>query len=300
MNINIISQGGIGNQLFQAAAAHEIAVLYPDFHVNFLNANHAGDRPFKLHQFFSDCPHVSKSKTLEKITPVVKNLFYRNKRKKSLILKCLLTRLIHFEELTLNEQSISFITRIINNSPKKIVFLDGYFQSPDYVGADMECFNNLFQKYVNLHRSKNRINKGNYAVIHSRKGDYHENSSFGPLSLRYFLNAIQENLVEDMEIRLHSDSNQDQFQPIIKNLRVDLTNSFSTNPWDLIWDTMHSKYFFGSNSTLSFWASYALDLQSEFSSSASYFPDEWHVGVSTQKFEIYDKKWNLLKSNWHR
>lgn len=89
MNINIISQGGIGNQLFQAAAAHEIAVLYPDFHVNFLNANHAGDRPFKLHQFFADCPHVSESRTLEKITPVVKNLFYRNKRKKSLILKFL-------------------------------------------------------------------------------------------------------------------------------------------------------------------------------------------------------------------
>ena len=298
MNINIISQGGIGNQLFQAAAAHEIAILYPEFRVNFINANHRSGRPFALYGFFSNCSHVSESVISDLITPGIKSAYYRNKRKQNIILNLFFKKAINFESLIIDQQSVQHVTNLISKRLNKTIFLDGYFQSTDYVGANKTCFNGLFQNYVTISKSKNRNNYANYAVMHVRKGDYHENPAFGPLSLKYFQLAMKQNIQESCQIIIHSDGNQKELKSLIVDARFDLGCSFSENPWDLIWDARNSKMFFGSNSTLSFWASYALDVESLFTSNASYFPDEWHVGVSVSKFEIYSKKWNLLKSDW--
>jgi hypothetical protein len=50
MQIRVLSEGGLGNQLFQASFAHRLAILMPEYDVSFVNDNSASDRRFSLRQ----------------------------------------------------------------------------------------------------------------------------------------------------------------------------------------------------------------------------------------------------------
>ena len=54
----VLSEGGLGNQLFQASFAHWFAEHHPTKKVRFIDSNSSKDRPFELTHLFDNCEHV--------------------------------------------------------------------------------------------------------------------------------------------------------------------------------------------------------------------------------------------------
>jgi hypothetical protein len=119
----------------------------------------------------------------------------------------------------------------------------------------------------------------------------------GPLDREYFVNSLNLIRPKDLRLIIHTDGEKEEFLNIDLKVPIDIENSFSKNPWDLLYDAFFAHNFIGSNSSLSWWASYIM-IYLNFNDSRVMMPSEWHVGSDARKFELFMKKWELVESRW--
>jgi hypothetical protein len=296
MKIKIHSQGGIGNQLFQAAAAHRLAILYPQYKVFFVNANDPSEREFALSGFFSRCNHVNVSKRDDWFAWRV-NRIYDRISKHIRVIK-IMTKIFNFYSPILlnNEQSLDRVCAIIRSLRVRTLILRGFFQSTTYFEKDFECFNSSLKKYI-MKKTSRKLIETQFTLLHARRGDYHNNFLMGPLGREYFVNSLNLIRPKDLSVIIHTDGEKEEFCNIDLEVPIDAENSFSKNPWDLLYDAFFANNFIGSNSTLSWWASYIM-LHLNCNKSRIVMPSEWYRGTDARKFELLMTNWELVEARW--
>lgn len=294
------SQGGIGNQLFQAAAAHDFALSNPRCKIYFVKGNDPSERSFELKGFFNDCNHVITSKLLDQIFWIF-NRFYDKLNNRFVSFKILLQVLFRCEvpRLEINNQSSEIINLVIRESNSAYLVLRGYFQSITFTGTDKECFNRLLKNQI-LMQSSCKQGAKDFILMHARRGDYFINPSLGPLSIEYFKTALDVVSTEcqGLSLLIHSDGDESEFSSIIDRFHFLRSRSFSKNAWDCLFDSTNARYFVGSNSTLSWWASYSMQLFSPSVGRVSIFPSEWYVRSPVFDLELFNTDWRLVKADW--
>ena len=296
MIIQVHSQGGIGNQLFQALAAHELAISFPESRVVFVNSNDPSERKFELSGFFTECKHVCEGSRAYKYTWAKNRLYDWLVARGSLLTR---TKLFGcYIPIEVGDQSRDVIIREIKQSKARTVILRGYFQSSTYIRQNDECFNRLLMDFIRLRASKELRPITNLLLMHARRGDYLQNPSLGPLSSEYFEKVLGGIGRGSSTLVVYTDGNKEEFSKFIKEFNSEENRSFSQNPWDLLFDAMSAKIFIGSNSTLSWWASYLRELNSGEDQGLSIFPDEWYVNSPTKNQELYLSNWQLGNAIW--
>ena len=296
MQIRVLSEGGLGNQLFQASFAHRLAILMPEYDVSFVNDNSASDRRFSLNGFFASCPHVTESKS--------HLVLGRNRNEMHRILT---RRIPNFEDRRylrklINEGGPKFSSEkelqvFLRNTSQKLSVLRGYFQLSKYHFPAHDCFESALRNSISANTSDNLLSEKGGVCLHVRRGDFLKFSSHGPLSMDYFVKQLIQLEGKVSRLSVHSDdlgvSNE------LKDLSFQISeSSMSENPWQLLSDAMVSKFFIGSNSSLSWWAAFALSRFGDQKLSKISFPSEWFRGVNSRNLGILPPNWDLEQVDW--
>lgn len=291
MKIHVLSQGGLGNQLFQANYAHYLSTILPGAKIVFTNHNIALDRDFALDGFFAQCAHVKDASKFDSKTDFIVRTSRSLSRRFPKLSKYMRKTLGVLEA----EDAFDGMNSTIN-SLKKMQSLPialriiGHFQNSDLVNPD-SCFEKSLTSFVNANR--NSAAEEFRGVIHLRQGDYFQNASMGPIAMDYFKEVLSGIDNKAINFAIHTDGKLDNSW-----IPSELNYNYRENSKavDVLYDASHANIFVGSNSSLSWWASY---LQNIFNSSAvSIFPSEWMRDLPTSQLPVYRKSWILHKVIW--
>ena len=294
MKIYILSQGGLGNQLFQANYAHYLSLAFPRTKVVFVNHNIANDREFALKGFFANCPHVHEVAKFELRTDFVVRVYrsiIRRLPKFSQFIKPFLG-VIESENAYEGVQIPLANFKFLRFLPITLRVI-GHFQSTSLVVPD-SCFEESLISFID----SNKSGIPNYpsGVIHVRQGDYFQNFSMGPIALVYFNEVLNSLNDKKIDFVIHSDAVLDTSW-IPNWVKLKQNKNITANAFDCLHDAGHSKIFIGSNSSLSWWASYLQNLLND--SAVSILPNEWMRGLSTNDLPIHRKNWILHNVKWN-
>jgi len=296
MKIRVLSEGGLGNQLFQASFAHRLAILLPESSVFFVNDNSTSDRNFSLNGFFESCSHVTESKShliwgrnRNEIHRILTRRFPNIKDKKYL------RKLINEgDQKIFSERELQDFFR---TSSEKLSLVRGYFQIYKYHLPAHSCFELAFRNSISANTGDNVFSEKGGVSLHIRRGDFLKFSSHGPLSINYFTKQLVPLQGKARTLSVQSDDWEVLSE--LKDLSFEITeSSMNENPWQLISDAMNSRFFIGSNSSLSWWAAFALATFGEQELSKISLPSEWFRGVNSRELEIVPPNWNLVQVDW--
>lgn len=296
MQIRVLSEGGLGNQLFQASFAHRLAMLFPECKVSFVNDNSKSDRKFSLEGFFDSCSHVKESKSH----------LYRGRNRND-IHRILTRRYPRFGDSNylrriVNEGEARFpseleLQKYLQNSSQKLNIIRGYFQKSEYHFPVHSCFASALKDSISANSDGFLSSDRGRASAHIRRGDFLKFSSHGPLSIDYFAKQLVPLQGEVRYLSVHSDDSSVMSE--LGKLSFQITeSSLSENPWQLISDAISSRFFIGSNSSLSWWAAFALTTFGAPESSRITFPSEWFRNVHSRDLGILHPQWNLVEVDW--
>lgn len=181
--------GGLGNQMFQYAAARALTSGKIYFDYSFLNKNNISSEGFTARRFEL---HIFRRLKIKILNPYVKRLLLTTNKKYDL-LKFLfpnrLKRICHINDSNINEN-------LSKKHQNEILYLDGYFQKPTCFNEirksllDEFAFPELDDKFTEL---LNEIENSNSVAIHIRRGDYLKskiNEHHGILPITYYQDAI--------------------------------------------------------------------------------------------------------------
>lgn len=201
--ISVILSGGLGNQMYQYAAAKALSVrfntgIYADLYALNKQTN-ATFRKYGLNVFSTDLP--IKNKLRNKLA--IKSLGCISNKK-------LNDRLLNTSGI-FRDNSAQFFDPKFDNL-KNGTTLYGYFQNELYFSDVESELRNDFIFRIPL-SDKNteiasQINNSQSASIHIRRGDYlNSNSNLAPLNVSYYAKAIEliKNKTEDTEFFVFSD-----------------------------------------------------------------------------------------------
>lgn len=296
MQVRVLSEGGLGNQLFQASFAHKLAILFPDYKICFVNDNSKSDRRFLLEGFFDSCSHVTESKS-----HLVRG------RNRNEIHRSLIRRIPGFDDRNylkkiINEGEFRFssesdLRMSLQSSSKSLSIIRGYFQKSDYHFPIHDCFLLALKKSISANSKETFFTDRGGVIAHIRRGDFLKFSSHGPLSMHYFTKQLAPLQGEFMSLSIHSDDLSVKSQLGNLSFRIN-ENSMSENPWQLISDAITSRFFIGSNSSLSWWAAFSLTTLGDPGTSRITFPSEWFRGVNSRTLGILPVEWNTVEVEW--
>lgn len=296
MQIRVLSEGGLGNQLFQASYAHRTAMVYPNHYVYFVNDNSKYDRKFELDDFFEECPHVKQSESNLINGMNRHNLHLSLSRRVKWYKGANYLDNLYKEEggLVGFDSDFDLHSRILASRSKNLN-VRGYFQKSKYNFPVDPCFAKaLFRA---LEKNARRLLCDEFTCVHVRRGDFLHFSSHGPLSKGYFTDLLYNLERYAGGVIIHSDDPTivDKFA----SLPIKLSEfSLSSNVWDVLSDASRSACFIGSNSSLSWWAAYCAQNFGHSTKKNIYFPSEWFRGVSTKSLEIIPESWKTVKVQW--
>jgi hypothetical protein len=289
-------QGGLGNQMFQYAAAKSLAYRHnvPLFlDLSFLKKNNVSNlhftaRNFQLDTFVLDCA-IADTHLINKIF----NKGFLNKMK---------SKLSKNKINIYNEHSFTYDTNWVNLKPP--VYLDGYFQSEKYfsetknvVLADFK-FNYPVTSLQNM-ELLTLIADNNSVALHIRRGDYvskkSTNDFHGICSLDYYNEAIayMKLQFDNLKIFVFSDDLEWAKENVVKEHRnyASLV-SFNTAPencWKDMFLMSKCKHHIIANSSFSWWGAWLahhpeqvvitprdwFNTASEFYNTKDLIPDRW-------------------------
>ena len=294
MRIKVMSEGGLGNQLFQASFAHYLSQGIPNCEIFFVNDNSNSDRTFFLNNFFQNCSHVQESKSRLQfgrnrhelnLSLTRKFPFFKDKRYSRRLIK---------ENDTTSDFMLYFNQLVVSSHPKEFL-IRGYFQNWTYHFMSSECFLSCLRDALKL--NARIVNESKFACVHIRRGDYWRFSSHGPLSDQFYINQVWR--IKDRVSKLVVHSDDILAVNNLGMLPIGVSNySLSGNAWDLLADASQAAFFIGSNSSLSWWAAFAHDHLGKFGNAQITFPSEWYRGVPTQTLSIIPNHWELVKVDW--
>ena len=193
---------------------------------------------------------------------------------------------------------------IIPPLTNKGLYINGYLQSPKYVGDYTEEIRELFKPSENIMcniQSRYNIllkNKERAVIVHARRTDYLKNQDIinfhGPLSIDYYKEAIKKmsNEIEDPLFILASDD-----PAFWRSVINELPQLNSRNVYILDDDEINTiallqqfQYFIIANSTFSWWAAWlSKDTKKVIA------PSKWFGPTGPQNYkDIYMPSWDLI------
>jgi len=252
-------KGGLGNQLFCYAAARRLAQVN---NAELVLDNITGFRRDKNYsrQYSLDRFNISArlASPYERMEP-----FEKYQRR----LRMQLSKLIPFENRTyLEQEGIDFDQRLLDFKLRKIVYIDGLWQSEKYfVDIESTIRNDLMvnppKDSINLGLAQ-KISNCNSISLHIRWfDDPSKESSLYNVTYGYYLHAIQmmSKYVNNPHFFIFSDNIQaaDALLSLPESMRTLVTNNQSgeRQSFDL-WLMTQCKHFIIANSTFSWWGAW--------------------------------------------
>ena len=181
--------GGLGNQMFQYAAARALTSGKIYFDYSFLNNNNISSEGFTARKF--ELQIFSKLKT-KKLNSYAKRLLLTTNKKYDLFKLLLPSRLKKINCITDENLAENLNKKRLNG----VLYLDGYFQNPVFFDRLRKsiCSEFSFPKLdVKYQEVLNALENSNSVAIHIRRGDYLKskiNEHHGILPITYYQDAI--------------------------------------------------------------------------------------------------------------
>jgi hypothetical protein len=279
-------KGGLGNQLFQYAAARALALqhgctLMLDHSDFFVNEANKTPRRFALHDFHLGRGVIGKrpqGRTTTKMT----SLFCKALQRAGAILFC--------------EPNLDFQPQLAGLRDN--VIMDGYFQSHHYFCG---IRNVLLQEFIckaSLPDSNRRflaaIESGNSVSLHVRRGDYVKNAAtagfHGVSPLEYYRRAVAllQQQHEHLNFFIFSDDLpwcRSEFSFLEQKEFVDC-NSTETAHFDLFLMS-RCRYHIIANSSFSWWGAWI----SDFRKGSVIYPQQWFLGEKVNIESRFPAEW---------
>lgn len=253
--IYLLSKGGLGNQLFVYAYAHEISIstnrrviISTYWHKSNL------DRSFQLEEFSGLCKHqitFAHSRLAYAILFIISKLHGRaGKLLNILFAMCGIYR---EPNLPTNKSSMA-----------KSMFIEGYFQDR-LLYQQIQHFVLEIQEYVN--KFKLEVPE-KFSAGHFRRGDYTaETKNFGLLDRQYYEDLLN----ESGQIIICTDDYDLASKYWKNNSNLDVYGPDRISPWEVIAVLSKSSKLYIANSSLSWWAG-MLQIQN---GGITYIPQPW-------------------------
>ena len=290
----IAISGGLGNQLFQWSAAHSL-FKNEGFYIDLTHYYLKTKRVFELNPLIQFCRHNhNQSLRLNRITimKVFEWAAYRG------------VPLRYLEQLGYFQENfhVSDLSDMIATSRKKNsrLYLNGIFQNGNFVDdafPEVEKeFTHIIEDSFSATRNLFKI-PDEYAVIHVRRGDYpisqFPSKAIGQLDDDFYLQILSRT---SLPIILLTENFLDvaELSRVIKPWII--LSQRETNPWESLSLMAKSKFFIGSNSTLSWWGAYLASKQEH----ETWLPSDWSQWGNYNKIEMVSRKILFAPSIWRK
>ena len=281
-------KGGLGNQMFQYAAARNLALKYKtkllgDFD-SFLQASREAytARHYELGIFDFKIRSIDKT---------VKNAFYETSSTKNMLIKFNLPY-----KKVYNELSFPFNEELQNIRPP--LYMEGYFQSEKYFEQIADTIRNDF-KFVVKPDDENyllakKISSENSVGIHIRRADFLTSAAtlafHGVCSIDYYKTAI-DLISKKQEVTLYffsdeTDWVQENLIPLYPKANVISFNK-NENSWKDMYLMSKCKHNIIANSSFSWWAAWL----NENKNKIVVAPKPWFKDLSCNTKDLIPSQW---------
>ena len=276
--IYIQSVGGLGNQLFQVAFAHNLIERYPKEEIIiFKDKYHGTERVNEIATVLKSCKH---------------NIRIIRSNRLGLLLKVLDKTARHSDK---SSRSICYLLRILSDNEsafdqsRKGKIYRGYFQAPNLMeSAVLITGDELSNTLENLKFEMPM--KGNFSALHIRRGDFLENKeTIGILSSRYYSQKIMGN--SQLVIATDTYPLDETFKKSCHDALVLDPAKFS--PLHTLAILSTSSVLAIANSTFSWWAGVLVKLKGN----AVYGPTPWTKNANSES-EIYWEKFEWIDADY--
>lgn len=281
--IRVQLHGGLGNQLFIWAMAHEICsttgkCVQLEF---FSDSKQRKDRPNEIQRLVEKCEHnisINQTSYLGNLFRILDKIGLHSKSLKNLI-----SRVFRIYDCKTSYEVPNF-NKI---APR---FIRGYFQSAIMVQRNRETL----QKEIESQLSTNEVFEIKHLelVLHIRRGDTLEISkSWGVLSLNYYLKLVDK--TKPMTICLDDATQTNEMKKHFPNALILTPENFST--WQTLTLMSRAETLIVANSTLSWWGAW---LKSQNNPEVVYFPNTWRPDDSKSFDNLLIESVHLVKSEF--
>ena len=260
----VIAQGGLGNQLFQFAFAHFIA-LYAKRDVSIENRvllyDTGHEAKYYLRDFNKNCNHLT-----YKNNPAINCKKPIGKLTNKIGLADLIERAIlkNRNYRIITDQSLNPNSIEMEEQENITLSFDGYWQDWKYVETvKQQVTSEIFEKFKMIDTDPvfNFQKKGKILVVHVRRGDYlttNHRNKFGVIGLKSYIPEIESIRKRNPGLEVITITDE------VNSLRYE--NNYSalgrvigpeiTNPWLLLKVMSQADYLISANSSLSWWGGY--------------------------------------------
>lgn len=183
--------GGLGNQMFQYAAAY-VAAKNNNQELKIDNLYYA-DKSKRLHRFEYRPYALSLFDNLQIATPKEINRFVLPRVFNKYIYHAL--KYLHRDRWIYNESQLNTYDKLIN-IPTDDAYITGFFQKYEYIENDISDLKRIFQFKDELPESHSGIateiaNKENAVCVVFRRGDYVNHPVLGIVNLDFYYKAVE-------------------------------------------------------------------------------------------------------------
>lgn len=285
-------EGGLGNQLFQYAAARSLADrLNCDLALDLRGLDENGDRPFQLN-LYKIRAHIASNQELENLPKPRSTRWGRIRSSFSQSMPAIYSYPIFWP------RNFSFDSRF-----EKIthpVFLVGYWQSEKYFLWNRHCLLNDFQLYTPLPETApflQNIRSTESVALHIRRGDYVTNTAaanfHGVCDLSYYQHAVKSlrSQLEDIQIFVFSDDLDWAKTNLKLTVPLHYVDINTSDKGHLDLELMRQcRHHIIANSTFSWWGAWLCTSKDQ----VVYAPARWFKNSKTDTSDIIPTRWNRL------
>jgi hypothetical protein len=258
--IRVQLQGGLGNQLFIWAMAHEITLSTGRrVQLDYIRDRYQRkDRPIEIERLLDVCQHdisINETTLMGNLFRFIDKIGSYSKFSQNL-----LSGIMRMYDCKTSYE----IPDISKRNPK---IIRGYFQSIEMVERNHEVLEKEIKSILEREQVANKVNTN--LVLHIRRGDTREISkNWGVLSLNYYLNQVDTSA--PLTISLDDTKEVEVLAQHFPHATF-LTPDNSTT-WQTLKILAESKTLIIANSTLSWWGAW---IKSVANPETVYFPDSW-------------------------
>lgn len=258
--IRVQLQGGLGNQLFIWAMAHEITLSTGRrVQLDYVRDRYQRkDRPIEIERLLDVCQHdisINETNLMGKFFRLVDKISAHSE-----VVSRTLKNVVGIYDCETPFEIPDFTSR---NS--RIV--RGYFQATEMVNKNKVTIAKEINTVLELENSAENIDLN--LVLHIRRGDTREISkTWGVLSVKYYLKQVDTNI--PFIISIDDAKEIEVLGSIFPN--ASFLSPENTTTWQTLKILSEASTLIIANSTLSWWAAW---LKSQINPSTVYFPDSW-------------------------
>jgi len=272
--IEVLLEGGLGNQLFGWATGYSLAKSL-GFNL-VLNTSQLITREFQLNRFDLGQYSVTSQKRI-----ILSN-----------------RRLAHYNPKVFNEKDFTYDNRIEKISSSK--FLIGFFQSWKYFSEELENIRPLIKKLSNpsseyLHY-RNMLREQDSLIVHVRRGDYKNAAHFhGLVSEDYYSKAMveaQKIIPNGSKLIVMSDE-PELAKEIIGHADLYIGPEDLPSAAETLLLMSEAKYLIGANSSFSLWAGMLMSQ----TNSLQIFPDPWFKVTSIDTSDLIPPSFKRVRAS---